>query len=169
MSISTVDTGSLEAITQFAKFLDLIKDSQKLSDLIETSKKILVEYKTLLGVIKTKEDADNYKNSVVSDLEKQQKFLDKKLDNYSMMQEKWEQDKKQYEIAYASQVSKFNDAYQKMLVTQGDLEKSAKEREKLEADLDKRTLQVEVREAEVAKLRDELQTKVEQVKALVGG
>lgn len=76
MSMS-VDTQQLETVAQFASFVEVITNPDKLKETLNNVQNVLADYKKNLGLITTKEEADRYLEKARVTLEEANKYLAK--------------------------------------------------------------------------------------------
>ena len=76
MSMS-VNTQQLETVVQFASFVEVITNPDKLKETVNNVQNVLADYKKNLGLITTKEEADRYLEKARVTLEEANQYLAK--------------------------------------------------------------------------------------------
>jgi predicted NodU family carbamoyl transferase len=74
MSMS-IDPRQLELVVQFSALLEVLSNPKALDQRVKEVKEVLSEYQRVLGIIKTKEDADVYHKNAQAVLNEANKYL----------------------------------------------------------------------------------------------
>jgi len=73
----SVNTQQLETVVQFASFVEVITNPDKLKETVNNVQNVLADYKKNLGLITTKEEADRYLEKARVTLEEANQYLAK--------------------------------------------------------------------------------------------